>query len=183
MMMRQVERERFHQAMVRLADGDRNAFDPVFTTIWPVLRRFCQRLMGSPADAEDAAQAALEKIFYHAAEFDRDRDALLWVLGIATYECRTLRQRHRRRKEAAGGIDELAPALLSTSDASPEERLMARELETAVVDVVETLQPNDVETLKLVLAGQRAEGATFRKRVERAMWRLRDAWRAKHGTD
>ena len=58
-MMEQVERERLHQAMGRLADGDRNAFDLVFTAIWPVLRRFALRVMGSPADAEDAAQAAL----------------------------------------------------------------------------------------------------------------------------
>lgn len=181
--MDQVERERLHRAMVRLADGDRSAFDPVFTAIWPVLRRFALRVMRSPADADDAAQAALEKVLYRAADFDRERDALVWVLGIAAYECRTLRQKSRRRKEEPGGLDEFASVLASDGDMSPEERVIARDLEAAVLDVLGTLRANDVETLKLVLAENREESATFRKRVERAMWRLREAWKAKHGTD
>lgn len=181
--MDQVERERLHRAMVRLADGDRGAFDPVFTAIWPVLRRFSLRVMASPADAEDAAQTALEKVLYHAAEFDRERDALMWVLGIAANECRTLRQKSRRRKEEPGGLDEFAPVLASNSDISPEEHVIARDLEAAALDVLGTLRANDVETLKLVLADNRVESATFRKRVERAIWRLREAWKAKHGTD
>jgi RNA polymerase sigma-70 factor (ECF subfamily) len=182
-MMDQVERERLHRAMVRLADGDRSAFDPVFTAIWPVLRRFALRVMRSPADAEDAAQTALEKVLYRAAEFDRERDALVWVLGIAANECRTLRQKSRRRKEEPSGLDEFAPVLALDGDMSPEERVIARDLEAAALDVLGTLRANDVETLKLVLAENRVESATFRKRVERAMWRLREAWKAKHGTD
>ena len=182
-MMDLVERKRLHQAMVRLADGDRCAFDPVFTAIWPILRRYALRAMGSPADAEDAAQAALEKVLCRVAEFDRERDALVWVLGIAANECRTLRQKSRRRKEEPGGLDEFAPVLASDGDMSPEKRLIARDLEAAALDVLCTLHANDVETLKLVLTENRMESATFRKRVERAMVRLRQAWKAKHGTD
>lgn len=182
-MMDQAERERLHRAMVRLADGDRSAFDPVFTAIWPILRRFSLRVMRSPVDAEDAAQTALEKVLYRAAEFDRERDALVWVLGIAANECRSLRQKSRRRKEAPGGLEEFAPVLALDSDRSPEECLIARDLEAAALDVLGTLRANDVETLKLVLAENRVESASFRKRVERAMRRLREAWKAKHGTD
>ncbi len=181
--MNQNQRAQLHHAMVRLADGDRSAFEPVFTSIWPILRRFALRVMGSPADAEDAAQAALEKVLYRAAEFDSSRDALAWVLGIAAYECRSLRQKSRRRKEEPGGLDELAPALALDGDFSPEDQMIARELEAAVLDVLGTLRANDAETLQLLLAERRPDGATFRKRVERAMRRLREAWRAKHGTD
>lgn len=177
------QREQLHRAMVRLADGDRSAFEPVFTTVWPILRRFALRMMGSSADAEDAAQAALEKVLYRAAQFDPSRDALVWVLGIAAYECRSLRQKSRRRKEEPGGLDELAPALALDGELSPEDQMIARELEAAVLDVLGTLRANDAETLQLLLAERRPDGATFRKRVERAMRRLREAWRAKHGTD
>ncbi|MBK9259939.1 MAG: sigma-70 family RNA polymerase sigma factor [Polyangiaceae bacterium] len=181
--MNQVEREQLHQAMVRLADGDRSAFDPVFVTIWPILRRFALRVMVSPADAEDAAQAALEKVLQRASEFDPSRDALAWVLGIAAYECRTLRQKHRRRKEEPSSLDELEPVLAGDGAPSPEDRVIARDLDAAVLEVLGTLRANDAETLQLLLADERLEGATFRKRVERAMRRLREAWRAKHGTD
>src|SRR5260370_788744 len=84
--------------MWRLAEGDRTAFRPVFALVWPQVRAFAARLVG-PADGEDAAQAALLKIFSRASEYDRARDALPWVLGIAAWECRTLRRRWERRRE------------------------------------------------------------------------------------
>lgn len=182
-MMNQVEREQLHRAMVRLADGDRAAFDLVFTAIWPTLRHFTLRVMGSPVDAEDAAQTALEKVFRRAAEFDPSRDALTWVLGIAAYECRSLRQKSRRRKEEPGGLDALGTAVVADGHDSPEDRVMVRQLEAAMLEILGTLKASDAETLQRLLEEERPDGATFRKRVERAMRRLREAWRAKHGTD
>ena len=61
----------------RLADGDRAAFDPVFARLWPVLRDLAQRHLPA-ADAEDAAQRALLRLFERASEFDPGRDALAW---------------------------------------------------------------------------------------------------------
>ncbi|MDI1429512.1 RNA polymerase sigma factor [Polyangium sorediatum] len=175
------EREQLHKAMVRLADGDRSAFEPVYAAIWPVLRRFAGRAMPNEADAEDAAQAALIKVFSRASEFDATRDARAWILGIVAYECRTLRQKARRRREELGGIEELGPRT-RTEEATPEERVIALDLQEAAFEALGTLGAEDVETLQQVLADERPEGATFRKRVERAMRRLRDAWRVKHGT-
>ncbi|MDC0745453.1 RNA polymerase sigma factor [Polyangium mundeleinium] len=176
------EREQLHRAMVRLADGDRSAFDPVYAAVWPVLRRFAARAMRSEADAEDAAQAALIKVFSRASEFDATRDARSWILGIVAYECRTLRQKARRRREELGGIEELGP-LARTDEGTPEERVIAQDLQEAALEALGTLGAEDVDTLRRVLADERPEGATFRKRVERAMRRLREAWRVKHGTE
>lgn len=175
------ERERLHQAMVRLADGDRSAFELVYTAVCPVLQRFTARAMPGAADAEDAAQAALMKVFAHASAFDPTRDALSWILGIVAYECRTLRQRARRRREEPDGLE--AVALSQVDEVTPEERLMACDLQAAAIEALGTLRAEDVETLRRVLADERPDGATFRKRVERAMRRLREAWRAKHGTE
>ena len=61
--------------MARLADGDREAFPPVFAVLGPLLRRFAARELRG-LDAEDVAQEALLKVFAHAAAFDRERDAL-----------------------------------------------------------------------------------------------------------
>ena len=71
--------------------------DQLFAALWPIALGFARRALGGAADAEDAAQAALTNVFARAAEFDASRDALSWVLGIVAYECRTLRQRARRR--------------------------------------------------------------------------------------
>src|SRR5258708_34098292 len=126
--------------MGRLADGDRTAFRPVFALVWPQVRAFAARLVG-PADGEDAAQAALLKIFSRASEYDRARDALPWVLGIAAWECRTLRGRwERRREQSAPAPDRAAEGALS-----PEEAGLGKEVRAAAEEVAGPTRPSDLE--------------------------------------
>jgi RNA polymerase sigma-70 factor (ECF subfamily) len=82
-------RDVLQRDLARLADGDREAFHPVFVCLWPLLRGFAGRYLSAP-DAEDAAQEALVKVFARAAVFDTRRDALSWTLGIAAYEIKTM---------------------------------------------------------------------------------------------
>jgi RNA polymerase sigma-70 factor (ECF subfamily) len=165
------------ELMVRLADGDRSAFPPVYATLWPVLRALTARHL-PPADAEDAAQEALLRIFRRSAEFDPNRSALAWALGIARWEIRTARQRRRRRREEA-----LTPAAGGAAPENPEETLLERDMVRMMEDTMGTLSPADLETLRLFRSGERAAvaAATFRKRVERAIQRLRAAWQVRHG--
>ncbi len=174
-------RDQLHQWLVRLADGDRSAFDPLFQALWPLLRRFAARLLPNSVDAEDAAQQALMKVFGRAGEFDRQRDALTWIFGIVAWECRTVRRKAVRRREEPlpEGIDLAARAV-----DSGEAELVERNLLAAVHELLGSLRPQDVETILLAFRGKRpiGGGAAFRKRLERALKRLRDAWRLKHGT-
>jgi len=164
--------------MCRLADGDREAFEPVFAALWPVLRAFAARALAVPAEAEDAAQSALLKVFSRAAEFDPRREALPWALGIAAYECRTLRKaRARRREELTGTPPEPLDAR------TPEEAAIERDLQAAAGEVLGGLSALDAETLLAAARGQRDSSATFRKRLERALARFRKEWRARHGAD
>ena len=175
------EREELHGWIARLADGDRTAFQPVYEALWPLVRRFAARAMGGAPEDEDVAQAVLMKVFSRAAEFDPERDALSWVLGIAAYECRAMRQKKARRRE----VSEVAiPEVVRSGDGTPEDTAIARDLHAAALGAMSTLRAADVETLRLVMAGERPEiaSATFRKRVERAIGRLRAAWNAKYGT-
>src|SRR5207245_9364399 len=80
------ERAELRRLMVRLADGDRAAFRPAFALLWPRLRAFAARCVAA-ADAEDVAQAALLRVFSRASEYDAERDALAWALGIAAWAC------------------------------------------------------------------------------------------------
>jgi RNA polymerase sigma-70 factor (ECF subfamily) len=125
------------------------------------------------SEAEDAAQSALLNVFSRAAEFDPERDAVAWVLGITAYECRTARQKRVRRREDAN-----APAVDLHDGRDEEAHLVQRNLLGAVEEVLGSLRPEDAATLSQVLAGQAPSipRATFRKRVERAMKRFRAAW-------
>ena len=169
-------RAQLQEWMTRLHDGDRTAFRPVFDLLLPLLKRFVSRQV-SAADAEDVSQTALLKIFERASEFDPALDALSWAFGIAAYEVRTAHQQLRRRREAP--VDALAAQV--DPSRTPEDRVEAAQLEAAVVEVLGTLAASDLETLLRVARGERLPGATFRKRVERALGRLRLAWSEKHG--
>src|SRR5437867_2068594 len=94
-----LQHRELQELLARLADGDRAAFPPAFTLLWPVTRSFARAFLGDAAGAEDAAQQALVRLFLRASEFDATRDALPWVLGIVANDCRTLRRRAQRRRE------------------------------------------------------------------------------------
>jgi RNA polymerase sigma factor (sigma-70 family) len=175
-------REELRRHMTGLAAGDRHAFHPVFVSLWPLLKAFTSRHLPS-ADAEDAAQQALLNVFRRAAEYDPERDALPWVLGVAAYEIRTARRRRQRRKEEPPATEEaLAPA---APGSSPEDLALARDRDQALEGALRELSERDRETLLMFAHGDRPEvaAATFRKRVERALARLRAVWRLRHGSE
>ena len=170
-------RSALQEELTALARGERAAFDPLFRRLWPLLRGFARRFL--PAEeADDAAQEALLRIFRRASEFDPARDALAWALGVAAWQVRTHRTKARRRRE------DVAQALPEQEDpaASPEERAAAGELAAALGRALAELPPDDAATLLAYARGERRDlpGATFRKRLERALNRLRARWRIRH---
>ncbi|MFZ5894606.1 MAG: RNA polymerase sigma factor [Myxococcota bacterium] len=163
--------------VARLADGDRSAFTEAFQILWPRVRDLCRSMLKNEADAADAAQQALEKILTRSGEYDRARPALPWALGIAAWECRTaLRKRVRRREHS----DEFAP-----DPEQSEEDFAERQLIQRAAQAMGELSQMDQETLVATFFDEAAgaSGATLRKRRERALTRLRDAFRRLYGLD
>lgn len=164
--------------MVRFADGDRTAFQPLFDALWPVLLAFTSRSLEQAADAEDAAQQAMLKVFSRIADFDRARDGVSWALGIAGYEVMSLRKQRARRREAG-------PAALDRVEqegADVEARTIAEELTQAVRDLLGELPARDGAALAYAFTGEAPPSDdTSRKRRFRALERLRAAWRRAHG--
>lgn len=163
----------------RLADGDRAVFPEVFERVWGPTLRLCRSLVKNEADAADAAQEALKKVFERACQYDRARPALPWALAIAAWECRTiLRKRGRRGEVSDAGLPEFAGEHL-------EEQLIDRDLIHAALAAVGELSETDREVLMATFGEESASvtGATLRKRRERALSRLRDTFRRLYGFD
>lgn len=158
--------------MARLAAGDRSAFSPVFERLWPRALKLCASLLKNDADAADAAQQAMTKILERAAEYDARRPALPWALGIASWECRTFLKRRVRLKEVTDAPD-------SVHEDNHEQRLMLE----AAMTAMGSLSALDKETLLATFSDAAQPGATFRKRRERALTRLREAFRRLYGLD
>ena len=167
--------------MVRLANGDRRAVRPVFEALHPLVLRWCRHLLRNQADADDATQTTLEKLFFKVSDFDARGNALGWALALATAECRTLARKRLRRREAS---DEALAVLGVESDA--EAAVATEQLKVALREVLGSLKSEDVHTLLAWIEVEprpAVPGPTFRKRLERAAARLRVAWRARYGLD
>lgn len=165
--------------MGRLAAGDRAAFPGVFRALWGPTQRLCVGLLRHEADAADAAQEALKKVFERASDYDRTRPALPWALAIAGWECRTIARRRARRRE----VDEAARGEVAGDD--PEEAYVQQDLIGAARAALGTLGEADREALVATYWEEAASvgGATLRKRRARALERLRTAFGRLYGID
>jgi DNA-directed RNA polymerase specialized sigma24 family protein len=162
------ERASLRANLARVADGNRTTLEPAFTRLHPLVLGSCRRILDGPT-AEDAAQKALVNLSAHSGEYDAGRDPVPWALAFASNACRTARKRTIRRREQ-GDVPDL-PA-----EAEPEGPPMDAQLRAAVQAKLATLCPLHAETLASAM-GDRPSGATFRKRLERASARFREAWR------
>lgn len=165
------------QLMTAAAEGDRAALDPLFTALWPPVVAYSTRFLRDATLAEDVAQDALVKLFGRLDQYDRERDALTWALTFATWECRTARRRVQRRSEVSVAYEPVLDGALLVEE---------RELVHAALAALDALEPRDREVIAAVLLDddelrRSLAPATFRKRLERALGRLRTSWRSRHG--
>ena len=163
--------------MARLAEGDRSVFSAVFARIWPPTERFCRSLLKNEADASDAAQEAMQKILERASDYDPTRPAMPWALAIAAWECRTLQCKRLRRREV---LDDQEHDRVGDDQ---EEALVKHDLAEAALAAMGELSKVDRDTLLSTFVDEAPSGggATFRKRRERALVRLRMAFRRLYG--
>src|SRR5262245_23286468 len=175
-----LRRTRIHDAIVRLADGDRSAFTLVFDELWPPILQFVERALPGRPEAEDLAQQALLKLFVRITEFDTSRDGVAWAFGIVAYEIKTLRKQEQRRREVPheGAVEGLIDAR-----ESPETLAIQEDLSRALTAAIGEL--SDSDRAVLLPDGESAAGSApsapaQRKRRQRALERLRTVWRRLH---
>ena len=117
------------------------------------------------------------KVFEQAHRFHAGGDALAWALEIASWECRT-ELRRRRRKQAT-----VAPLEDDPVD-SPEAALERAQLNAALKASLAHLSAGDQEIVARVLdeSFPAHADAAARKRKQRALGRLKLAWRSFYGS-
>jgi DNA-directed RNA polymerase specialized sigma24 family protein len=157
------------RALTRLADGDSSAFDEVFGSLWPILRAYCLKALSNAADAEDAAQRALLKMFEAAPTYDRTRPAIGWALSFAFWECKTERTRRGRRKEDP----EREHTTRVTPEALSAQKQQYEVFERVLSDLSEAERALVLKDVSPLL--DTVNPAAQRKRRQRLLTRLRDA--------
>jgi RNA polymerase sigma factor (sigma-70 family) len=175
MTRRAADEKELDALMARLADGDRAAFDPLFTALYPRALRVA-RLRVDEHRAQDVAQSALLKVFSRASEFEPGRAVLPWFYAIVSNEVRAALRGSTDRGRVSLDVDDERRQALVDEGEDPESRAVTRELERALEEAIELLDRSAAEAIYAVLgrAGRpEVESSTFRKRVSRAYARLR----------
>jgi RNA polymerase sigma-70 factor (ECF subfamily) len=141
----------------------------------PALGRLCMALLGSQAEAEDAAQETL--IAAHAGfhGFRGDGSLRAWLFSIARRRCARALERQKPH---------LATEAPSSSPPRADELIEARHRAEQARALLAQVRPSEREALLLRFAGDLSfrevgeacgiDEATARKRVSRALARLRE---------
>ncbi len=176
--MTPAERAELNRLLVRFSDGDRSVFASLFERLWPPTLAIARRITKHEADAEDAAQQGVLKIFDSIADLDPTRNAVAWAFSIATYEALTARRRRQRRAEIANADDH------DRRDDRPlaDEQVIEAEARAALFEMVGSMADRDRAALAHLWTGDAPPtDETSRKRRLRAVDRLRAAWRKLYG--
>jgi RNA polymerase sigma-70 factor (ECF subfamily) len=129
---------------LRLAQrGDEAAITQLVETYQRPVYNLCYRMLGEPAEAEDAAQEALIKAITNLHSYDPERPFKPWLLRIASNECI---DRIRRRKDSVSldamgedGAWEWTPG----DSPNPESKFLSEERQLQVRRMLDNLSPAD----------------------------------------
>lgn len=138
----------------------------MYDAVAPRVDAVCARILGAGPDADDAAQRALMRVFERVDTFDPARGAALgWILTTAALQARTVRRERGRR-----AVREVPDLELVSPCAEPDD------LRGELLALIAPLDDADRETILAAIGDlprPDAPAATFRKRLQRALDRLR----------
>jgi len=140
--------------------------------------RLCMAMLGSQGDADDVTQETLLSAHQSFGEYRGAGSVRAWLLGIARNKCLQQLERSRRRGARLAEAD-------GTGSPSADEALGAKTRAERARALLERVRPSDRDALLLrfladlsfkeVAAASGIDEATARKRVSRALTRLRSA--------
>ena len=151
--------------LARVAEGDEGAFAQLIEKHQVRLLRLCERLLGSPEDARDAAQDVLLKIYRKAATFEPRGQVFTWIYRIATNHC--LNKLRRRKIVQFVGLaspegGEARPWQPQDPSPGAERRLQARDRWRRTRQSIRRLPPGQRGVLVLA----KFEGLSYRQIAE-----------------
>jgi RNA polymerase sigma factor (sigma-70 family) len=181
------------EELVRLAvQGDRRALEAAVASVQHLVYRLALRMLGDPADAEDAAQDILVRVVTSLASYRGEAAFSTWVYRVATNHLLNVKRGRAERQE---GFEKLAAQIdagAAENGESSHDRLLKREVflgctqamllcldrEHRIALVLGDLFELSHEEAAFVLGIQ---PAAYRKRLERARARVVEFLRGRCG--
>ncbi|HIC93846.1 MAG TPA: sigma-70 family RNA polymerase sigma factor [Anaerolineae bacterium] len=119
----------------RAMAGDREAFAHLVEAYQTPVYNLAYRMLGDPAEAEDAAQETFLRAYTRLNTYRPERKFSSWLLAIASHYCI---DRLRRRRLQWPSLDEVTPCLASGDD-QPEEAAIKQERRDEVQALLDEL--------------------------------------------
>jgi len=120
--------------------GDRAAFARLVSAYQGPVYNLCYRMLGNPAEAEDATQETFLRVYTKMNTYQPDRKLSSWVLAIASHHCIDRLRRHRGDTWSLDA-DPMAEAVPATA-LGPEETALRREAQDEIQRAVDQLEPS-----------------------------------------
>ncbi len=120
--------------------GDDEAFSRLVEAYQRPVLNICYRMLGDPAEAEDAAQETFIRAYTRLDSYDPARKFSSWLLAIASHYCI---DRLRRQRFGLVSWDDLPPwRWLPDSQPQPEEIALRHEAQRHVQELLDRLPPD-----------------------------------------
>jgi RNA polymerase sigma-70 factor (ECF subfamily) len=122
--------------------GDQDAFAELIHEHENALFNLTYRMLGDAAEAEDAAQEAFIRAYYHLGQYDPARAFRTWLLSIGAHLCIDLMRKRRIRWLA---LDETLPPQYDAvgSEHLLDDDALSRERGEMVQGLLNRLRPDD----------------------------------------
>lgn len=132
--------------MERYAAGEDAVFERLYRSLAPRLYRFCLRLAGRPAEADDCFQETFLRLHRARASFMTGANVLHWAYAIARSVYLSRLRYARRRPEDIGILNDIGESegILPKEGASPEAHALAEDM----LDVVANELAGMSETIR-----------------------------------
>ena len=123
-------------------NGDQDAFAELVYTYQDAVYNLCYRMLGTPAEAEDATQEAFIRAYTKLDRYDINRSFKTWLLSIASNHSI---DRLRKRRTVEISIDDeptAAVLALSSDEPQPEQAALHSERSQEMQELLDELAPD-----------------------------------------
>jgi RNA polymerase sigma-70 factor (ECF subfamily) len=122
-------------------EGDRMAFGYLVRAYERPVYNLTYRMLGDPAEAEDAAQETFVRAYTKLATYQPDRKFVNWLLSIASHHCiDRLRRKSRAPQLSLDGP--LPPQWITSSSPRPDQVVNQKQERERVRQSLDTLPPD-----------------------------------------
>ena len=122
-------------------EGDRAAFGHLVRAYERPVYNLTYRMLGNPAEAEDAAQETFLRAYSKLSTYQPGRKFVNWLLSIASHYCID-RLRRKSRAPQLSLDDALPPQWLTSDVEMPEDAVNRKQQRDWVRQALDTLAPD-----------------------------------------